>query len=305
MSSTSKRSGEIKPFQVMAILAEAQALQAAGHDIIHLEVGEPDFTTPEPVTEAGIAALRAGKTGYTPALGLPELREKIAHYYQSRFGVTVPASRVVLTPGASGALLLLTAARLNPGDQLMLADPGYPCNRHFARVFEAHGQLVPAGPEQKYQLTAADVERHWQPSTRAALVASPANPTGTVLSLDELSYLSHAVAKQGGELWVDEIYQGLNFGAGEGGGAETVLSVADDAVVLNSFSKFFGMTGWRLGWAVVPESLVPALDTLAQNLFLAPPTPAQYAALAAFSPEVMATLEERRQILHERRDYLL
>ena len=305
MSSTSKRSGEIKPFQVMAILAEAQALQAAGHDIIHLEVGEPDFTTPDPVTEAGIAALKAGKTGYTPALGLPELREKIAHYYQSRFGVTVPASRVVLTPGASGALLLLTAARLNPGDQLMLADPGYPCNRHFARVFEAHGQLIPAGPEQKYQLTATDVERHWQPSTRAALVASPANPTGTVLSLNELSQLSQAVAKQGGELWVDEIYQGLNFGAGEGGGAETVLSVADDAVVLNSFSKFFGMTGWRLGWAVVPESLVSVLDTLAQNLFLAPPTPAQYAALAAFSPEVMATLEERRQILHERRDYLL
>ncbi len=305
MSSTSKRSGEIKPFQVMAILAEAQALQAAGHDIIHLEVGEPDFTTPDPVTEAGIAALKAGKTGYTPALGLPELREKIAHYYQSRFGVTVPASRVVLTPGASGALLLLTAARLNPGDQLMLADPGYPCNRHFARVFEAYGQLIPAGPEQKYQLTAADVERQWQPSTRAALVASPANPTGTVLSLDELSQLSQAVAKQDGELWVDEIYQGLNYGTHEGGGAETVLSVADDAVVLNSFSKFFGMTGWRLGWAVVPESLVPVLDTLAQNLFLAPPTPAQYAALAAFSPEVMATLEERRQILHERRDYLL
>ena len=306
MSLTSKRSGEIKPFQVMAILAEAQALQAAGHDIIHLEVGEPDFTTPEPVTEAGIAALRAGKTGYTPALGLPELREKIAGYYRSRFDVEVSPSRVVLTPGASGALLLLTAARLNPGDQLMLADPGYPCNRHFARVFEAHGQLIAAGPDQKYQLTAADIEAHWQPSTRAALVASPANPTGTVLSTDELLQLSQAVSRQGGELWVDEIYQGLNFAEGEvKGGAETVLSVADDAVVLNSFSKFFGMTGWRLGWAVVPESLVPVLDTLAQNLFLAPSTPAQYAAMAAFSPEVMATLEERRQILHERRDYLL
>ena len=287
----------------MAILAEAQALQAAGKDIIHMEVGEPDFSTPEPITEAGVAALRAGRTGYTPALGLPELREKIAQYYDTRFGVALSPERVVLTPGASGALLLLTAARLNPGDNLMLADPGYPCNRHFARVFEAHGQLIPAGPEQKYQLTAQDVNDHWHAKTRAALVATPANPTGTVLSLPELADLSDAVTQQGGELWVDEIYQGLNYGSS--GSAETVLSVADDAVVLNSFSKFFGMTGWRLGWTIVPDDLVPTMDTLAQNLFLAPPTPAQYAALGAFTPEVMAILEERRQILERRRDYLL
>ncbi len=287
----------------MAILAEAQALQAAGKDIIHMEVGEPDFSTPEPITEAGVAALRAGRTGYTPALGLPELREKIAQYYDTRFGVALSPERVVLTPGASGALLLLTAARLNPGDNLMLADPGYPCNRHFARVFEAHGQLIPAGPEQKYQLTAQDVNDHWHAKTRAALVATPANPTGTVLSLPELADLSDAVTQQGGELWIDEIYQGLNYGSS--GSAETVLSVADDAVVLNSFSKFFGMTGWRLGWTIVPDDLVPTMDTLAQNLFLAPPTPAQYAALGAFTPEVMAILEERRQILERRRDYLL
>ena len=287
----------------MAILAEAQALQAAGKDIIHMEVGEPDFSTPEPITEAGVTALRAGRTGYTPALGLPELREKIAQYYDTRFGVALSPERVVLTPGASGALLLLTAARLNPGDNLMLADPGYPCNRHFARVFEAHGQLIPAGPEQKYQLTAQDVNDHWHAKTRAALVATPANPTGTVLSLPELADLSDAVTQQGGELWIDEIYQGLNYGSS--GSAETVLSVADDAVVLNSFSKFFGMTGWRLGWTIVPDDLVPTMDTLAQNLFLAPPTPAQYAALGAFTPEVMAILEERRQILERRRDYLL
>jgi aspartate/methionine/tyrosine aminotransferase len=268
-----------------------------------MEVGEPDFSTPEPITEAGVAALRAGRTGYTPALGLPELREKIAQYYDTRFGVALSPERVVLTPGASGALLLLTAARLNPGDNLMLADPGYPCNRHFARVFEAHGQLIPAGPEQKYQLTAQDVNDHWHAKTRAALVATPANPTGTVLSLPELADLSDAVTQKGGELWVDEIYQGLNYGSS--GSAETVLSVADDAVVLNSFSKFFGMTGWRLGWTIVPDDLVPTMDTLAQNLFLAPPTPAQYAALGAFTPEVMAILEERRQILERRRDYLL
>ncbi len=301
MSVNTKRSREVQPFQVMAILAEAQALQAQGQDIIHLEVGEPDFPTPEPVTEAAIRALRAGHTGYTPALGLPQLRERLAQYYHERFGVEVASSRILLTPGASGALLLLAAARLNPGDGLLLADPGYPCNRHFARVFEAHGQLVPCGPQQKYQLTAANIEQHWQANTQAALVATPANPTGTVLSLSELEQLNQACQAQGGELWVDEIYQGLNYGDAP----ETVLSVADDAVVLNSFSKFFGMTGWRLGWTVVPESWVPAMDTLAQNLFLAPPTPAQYAALGAFTPDVMAILEERRQILAERRDYLL
>lgn len=300
-SGNTSRARDVRPFQVMAILAEAQALQAAGRDIIHLEVGEPDFPTPEPMIEAAVSALRAGKTGYTPALGLPQLREKIADYYQQRFDVDLSPQRIVLAPGASGALLLLTAARLDVGQKLMLADPGYPCNRHFARVFEGHGQLIPCGPQQRYQLTADNVRQHWTAETRAALVASPANPTGTVLSPQELLGLAEAVREQQGELWVDEIYQGLNYT----GDAHSVLSMADDAVVLNSFSKFFGMTGWRLGWCVVPESWVPTMDTLAQNLFLAPPTPAQYAALAAFEPETMAILEQRRQELQQRREYLL
>jgi len=301
MTDSAQRSKEIRPFQVMAILAEAQTMQSRGVDVIHLEVGEPDFPTPEPMIEAAITAMRAGKTGYTPALGLPSLREKLAEYYQQRFAVNLDPRRIVLTPGASGALLLLSAARLNPNDGLLLADPGYPCNRHFARVFEAHGQLVPCGPEQKYQLTGADVREHWQPNTKAALVASPANPTGTVLSPDDLADLANAVREQKGELWVDEIYQGLNYTSAP----HSVLSVAPDAIVLNSFSKFFGMTGWRLGWAVVPEAWVPTLDTLAQNLFLAPPTPAQYAALAAFTPDSMAILEQRRAELEQRRAYLL
>ena len=296
-----RRCADIKPFQVMAILAEAQALQAQGQDIIHLEVGEPDFPTPQPMIDAAITAMNAGKTGYTPALGLPQLRKKLADYSFDRFGVRISPKRIVLAPGASGALLLLTAARLNPGQQILLADPGYPCNRHFARVFEGRGQLLPCNAAQKFQLTAADVRQHWSADTKVALVASPANPTGTVLSLDELSALATAVREQQGELWVDEIYQGLNYTSAP----QTVLSVADDAVVLNSFSKFFGMTGWRLGWAVVPEAWVPDLDTLAQNLFLAPPTPAQYAALAAFEPETMAILEQRRAELAERRDYLM
>ncbi len=296
-----RRSREISPFQVMEILTEAQTLQAAGQDIIHLEVGEPDFPTPAPMIDAAFSALRAGNTGYTPALGMPALREKVAHWYQQRFGISLSPARIILTPGASGALLLLAASRLGPGDQLMLADPGYPCNRHFARLFEACGQLIPAGPQQRYQLTPALLEQHWSPATRAALVASPANPTGTVLSLPELSQLATTAERLGGELWVDEIYQGLNYGSEP----QSVLSVADNAVVINSFSKYFGMTGWRLGWAVVPEHWLPTLETLAQNVFLAPPTPAQHAAMAAFEPETLAILEQRRSILAERREYLL
>lgn len=306
MKKPTQRSQEIQPFQVMAILAQAQAMQAEGHDVIHLEVGEPDFTTAEPMVNAAISAMQAGHTKYTPALGLPQLRERIADYYQQRFSVSINPQRIVLTPGASGALLLLSAARLDVNDKLLLADPGYPCNRHFARTFEAHGQLVPAGPEDRYQLTPSLIRQHWQADTKVVLVASPANPTGTVLSLDEMQALADEVRQQHarhgqGELWVDEIYQGLNYDSEP----QTVLSVADDAVVLNSFSKFFGMTGWRLGWCVVPESWVSTMDTLAQNLFLAPPTPAQYAALAAFDDDAMAIYEQRRQELQQRRDYLL
>ncbi|GGY38809.1 aminotransferase [Bacterioplanes sanyensis] len=307
-----RRSQHIAPFQVMAILEQAQALEAAGEDVIHLQVGEPDFATPEPMVEAAVTALRAGQTRYTPALGMPALRERLAHYYQQRFGVHISPRQVVLTPGASGALLLLTAARLEQGQTMLLADPGYPCNRHFARVFEAHGQLVPGDPTAGLQLTPQQVRQHWQAQTRVALVASPANPTGTVLSLPQLQGLHQAVSEQGGELWVDEIYQGLNYGApgsdaSQAPAIETALQLGqgDNLVVLNSFSKFFGMTGWRLGWAVVPEAWVETLDTLAQNLFLAPSTPAQHAALAAFGDDTLAILEARRQELQLRRDYLL
>src|SRR5690554_4674173 len=297
----SLRSHEIQPFQVMAILAQAQALQAQGVDVIHLEIGEPDFPTAEPIIEAGINALKEGKTGYTPALGLPALRESIAQYYQERFNVTVCPERIILAPGASGALLLLAATCLNPNDGMLLANPGYPCNKHFARLFEAHGQLVNTGPSDNFQLTSAHVHEQLKEQTKLAVVGSPSNATGTVPNLNELKDLADAVRKKGGELWVDEIYQGLNYG----NQPQTVLSVADDVVVLNSFSKFFGMTGWRLGWAVVPESWVPSIDALAQNVFLAPPTPSQYAALAAFSEDSMEIFEKRRQALEERRAYML
>jgi aspartate/methionine/tyrosine aminotransferase len=310
------RTEEIAPFQVMAILQQAQALAAQGIDVIHLEVGEPDFPTPEPIVQAGIDALRAGKTHYTPALGLPELRQKIADFYKSRYGVEISAQRIAITPGASGALLLLMAARLEAGDELLMADPGYPCNRHFARVFEAHGRLIPTGAESGFQLTPAQVQQHWHSgASKAVLMASPANPTGAMIPHEQLEKIAEQTRQLGGELWVDEIYHGLTYHDAKEDGIshsetaskrpQTALALGDDVVVINSFSKYFGMTGWRLGWMVVPEYYIPVIERLAQNLFLAPSTPAQYAALAAFSEDSLTIMEARRIELQQRRDYLL
>lgn len=285
----------------MAILARARALEAEGRDIIHLEVGEPDFPTPEPIVQAGIAALRAGHTHYTPALGLPALRQAIAAYYGERYGVDVAAERIAVTPGASGALLLAMAALFNPGDEVLLADPGYPCNRHFARLVEARAKSIAIGPDTGYQLTAELVAQHWRPRTRGVLLANPANPTGTVIDAAALREIHAVVRARGGWLLVDEIYHELMYEGAE----PSALALGDDVIVINSFSKYFLMTGWRLGWLVVPPGLAAAVDKLAQNLFLAAPTPAQYAALAALRPEVRAILEARKAELKMRRDYLL
>jgi aspartate/methionine/tyrosine aminotransferase len=295
------RISRIAPFHVMAILAKARAMQAAGRDIIHMEVGEPDFTTPGPIVAAGITALEQGKTHYTAATGLPELRSAIAAFYKSRYGLDVAAARIVLTPGASGALQLVTALLANPGQNMLLADPGYPCNRHFLRLLAAEGKLVPARAEDGFQLTPELIATAWDNNSIAALVASPANPTGAVLSTAELGALYTAVKAKQGTLIVDEIYHGLTYGLD----APSALALGNDVFVINSFSKYFGMTGWRLGWLVAPQWAVPHLDVLAQNLFLAPPTPAQYAALAAFSPETLAILETRRAEFAVRREVLL
>jgi aspartate/methionine/tyrosine aminotransferase len=300
----------------MAILQQAQTLAAEGVDVIHLEVGEPDFATPEPIVQAGINALKEGKTHYTPALGLPELRQKIADFYQSRYSVAVSADRIAITPGASGALLLLMAARLEAGDELLMADPGYPCNRHFSRVFEAHGRLIPTAAEQGFQLTAEQIKQQWHSgASKAVLMASPANPTGAVIPHQQLQQIAEQTRRLGGELWVDEIYHGLTYHDAEDEGCadnaapnkrpQTALALGDDVVVINSFSKYFGMTGWRLGWMVVPEHYIPVIERLAQNLFLAPSTPSQYGALAAFDEDSLAIMEERRLELQQRRDYLL
>ena len=297
----SRRLREIQPFQVMALLAEARALEAAGRDIVHMEIGEPDFPTPEPVVRAARRAIEGGDVHYTPALGLPALRERIAQFYRRRYGVEVAPRRIVVTPGASGALLLALGALLETGDAVMMADPGYPCNRNFVRFLGAEPRAVEVGADTGYQLSAALVQRHWTPDTRALLLASPSNPTGTLVSDAELAGIVRAVAQQGGELIVDEIYHGLTYDCEPA----TALAFSDDLFVINSFSKYFGMTGWRLGWLVAPEAAIDGIDRLAQNLFLAAPTPAQQAALAAFDEECLAILEQRRQAFRQRRDYLL
>ena len=297
----SRRSQEIEPFHVMSLLARAQALEQAGHDVIHLEIGEPDFTTAAPIVRAGQAALAAGHTRYTAARGLPALREAIAGFYQDRYQVQIDPERILVTPGGSGALLLASSLLVDPGKHWLLADPGYPCNRHFLRLVEGAAQLVPVGPETAYQLTPDLIARRWNADSVGALVASPANPTGTVLSAAQLAALSQSLKARGGHLVVDEIYHGLTYGMD----AASVLQVDDDAFVLNSFSKYYGMTGWRLGWLVAPPQAVRELEKLAQNLYISASSIAQHAALACFEPESIAIFEQRRAAFRERRDHLL
>ncbi len=291
----------IQPFRVMELLARARRLEAEGRDIVHMEIGEPDFPTPEPVVRAVTRAIAKGDVHYTPATGLSVLRDAIAGFYRQRYGVEVDAARVVVTPGASGALLLVLGVILNPGQSVLMADPGYPCNRNFVRFLEGRSLAVPVTADSDYQLTAEIVARHWDETTRAVLVASPSNPTGTLIPQAELRAIHEIVQQRGGILIVDEIYHGLVYK----GKAQTALALDGDVFVINSFSKYFGLTGWRIGWMVAPQAAIADLDKLAQNLFLAAPTPAQYAALAAFEPETRRILEQRRAAFKQRRDYLL
>lgn len=295
------RISHVAPFRVMHLLEMAQAREAAGHDVIHLEVGEPDFATPEPIIAAGQQALSRGQTRYTPAAGLPALREAIARHYAEHFNADVDPARILVTPGASGALLLASQLLVESGDRVLMADPNYPCNRHFMALAGAEVDAVSVGRESGWQLDAGLVERHWRDETRLAMLASPSNPTGHTLSAEQLSQVLDAVATRSGEVIVDEIYQGLNYDDVP----LSATSLSSEAFVVNSFSKYFGMTGWRLGWLVAPQRAVEPLTRLAQNVFLAASTPSQHAALAAFTPECRAILEQRREILAERRQVLL
>jgi aspartate/methionine/tyrosine aminotransferase len=286
----------------MRVLARAKELEAQGRDIVHMEVGEPDFVTPAPIVEAGRRALADGLTRYTPATGLPMLREAIAHYYGARYAVPVSPGRVLVTPGASGALNLVLAGLLDPGDEVLLTDPGYPCYRHLVGLLGGRPRLVPLGPDSGFKLTAERAAAAWSPAVRAVLVSSPSNPTGSVLDPAELVALYQLTQTRGAALVVDEIYQGLIYDTTD----HTALAVASEGLfVVNSFSKYFGMTGWRLGWVVCPDAFAQVLDRIAQNLYLAAPTVAQHAALAAFGPETRALLEARRVAYCQRRDFLI
>ena len=276
----------------MQLLGRARELEKQGHCVVHFEVGEPDFVTAEPIVAAAHSALDAGFTGYTQALGLPELRQAIADDYTSRHNLSIPAERIVVTTGASGGLLLLMSALLNPGEEILLTDPGYPCNANFAQAVGAHGRALPVDENSQFQLTAQHAASEWREQTRGILLASPANPTGSMIPRSELKLLGGLVAEKGGFLLLDEIYQGLHIGKLE---YQSGLQVVDNLFVINSFSKYFGMTGWRLGWLVIPEFACAAIEALAQNLFISPPSIAQHAALAAFSPEAMRIHESRRQ----------
>jgi aspartate/methionine/tyrosine aminotransferase len=295
------RMAHIAPFEVMEIQTAARELERQGRDVIHMEIGEPDFTTPQPIVDAAIRALNEKPMFYTSALGIQPLRDAISAFYLSKYKVTVDPARIVVTAGSSAALLLTMAVLLDAGDEVLMADPGYPCNRHFVRAMEGVPKTIAVGAESAYQLTHQHVEAHWGARSVAALVASPSNPTGTLVAPDELRKIHDVVQARGGTLIVDEIYQGLTYGVEP----STALSIADDLFVINSFSKYFQMTGWRLGWLVVPPAYVREVEKLAQNLFISPSTPAQYAALAAFDPVTLATLEVRRAEFEARRNFLL
>ena len=298
-----QRTGAIEPFRVMELLARARALEAAGRTIVHKEIGEPDFPTPRPVCAAGVRAVEEGALFYTSALGDPDLRAAIARYYGSRYGVDVSPGRVVVTAGSSGALLLALGVLVDPGAGVLVTDPGYPANRNFVRLLGGEPKGVPVGPASRYQMTPELLEHHWGEGTVAAILATPSNPTGTLIPPRDLERMGTFARERGGALIVDEIYHGLVYE----GEVRTALALegGDDLFVVNSFSKFFNMTGWRLGWMVVPERYVPHVDRLAQNVYLCAPAPAQRAALAAFEPETLAILDARREEFRARRDYLV
>lgn len=291
----------------MELVKEADALQAKGKPVIHLSIGEPDFPMPEPVQIALTRAVGDNKTRYTPALGLPELRQAISNHYLNTFNVHVPATQIVITSGASAALMYACLALINPGQEVLLTDPGYPCNKTFVQMAGGAPSFVQTQECQNFQPSWADLSNHWTERTAGVLLASPNNPTGTQLTTTAMKEIANGVTLHGGFMIVDEIYQSLCYDLP----AQSVLQVTGapseqmPLVVINSFSKYFGMTGLRLGWMVVPESLLPVIERFAQNLSICPNTPAQWAALACFEKDTLQICEERRQIFKARRDFMI
>ena len=302
----SGRAARIEPFYVMEVgkAAAELARAAAGSErpVIALNIGEPDSTAPPLVQEAALRAVRDGTSQYTSALGLEALRERIAQWYSERFGIQVPARRIVVTAGASAALQLACMALFEAGDQVLMPDPCYPCNRHFVSAVDAQPVLLPTTAGGRFQLDAQMVEEHWNAATRGVLLASPSNPTGTSIDPAQLARIHALVREKGGVTLLDEIYLGLSHDAAFG---QSGLALDDQVISVNSFSKYFCMTGWRLGWLVVPEVLVPVIERLAQNFYICPNVIAQHAALACFEPESIAEYERRRAGFKARRDWFI
>jgi len=298
-----QRAQRIEPFYVMEVAKAASAVAAqvahTAQPMIFLNIGEPDFTAPPLVQEAAARAIRDGRSHYTQATGLPELREHLSVWYKTHFGVNVPASRIVVTAGASAALQLACLALIEAGDEVLMPDPSYPCNRHFVAAADGTAVMIPTTAAERFQLSANKVAAAWNPKTRGVLLASPSNPTGTSIAPQELRRIHDVVSQRGGITLIDEIYLGLSHDAQYG---QTALALDDQIISINSFSKYFNMTGWRLGWMVVPEKLVPVIERLAQNLFICPSTISQYAALACFEAQSLVEYERRRAEFKARRD---
>ncbi len=298
---TAARVAHIHPFHVMELAKQAAELERLGRHIVHMGIGEPDFTAPEPVIRAAEQAMRNGVTQYTGATGIRPLREAIAQHYARHYGLDIPAERIIVTAGASAALLLACAVLVDIGDEVLMPDPSYPCNRHFVAAFDGKPVMVPSGPAERYQLSAAQVEQNWGSRTRGVLLASPSNPTGTSILPDELASIVTSVRAKGGFTIVDEIYQGLSYDAPP----VSALTYGEDVVTVNSFSKYFNMTGWRLGWLVVPPDLVPAFEKVAQNLFICASAVSQHAALACFSEAALEIYDARKEAFRQRRNVIV
>lgn len=301
MSRLADRTTQTVPFHAVELFKEASALQAQGRDIISLGIGEPDFTAPDTVVRALQKAAEQGLSQYTAPAGIPALREKIAQYYEQQFGAYVSPRRILITAGASGALSLSCMALINPGDEVLMPDPCYPANRNFITAAGGQARLIPCSAKNRFQLTAADIQAHWGPHTRGVLIASPSNPTGTSISRTELQALIQAVRERNGFIIMDEIYLGLHYE----NQAKSALSLDDNIIIINSFSKYFHMTGWRLGWVILPEFMLEATERMAASLAICAPALAQHAALACFDSPAMEIYEERRLAFKARRDFLL
>ena len=297
----SNKALNIEPFHVVSLITRAIELEKQGKKIVNLVVGEPEFKTPKPIIDSAIKSLEQNKIRYSPSLGKVELRESIAKWYQDREKINLSYNKIAVTSGSSAALLLTMAVLLNPGNEVIISDPSYPCNRHFVAAMEGVATCVPVDSKTNYQLTLEKVKDNWTEKTKAVLVSSPSNPTGGILDYEELEKIYSFVCSQGGYLIVDEIYRGISYDK------EPVSATAlgENVFVINSFSKFFCMTGWRLGWLVAPEKFIEKIEHLAQNLYISNSDIAQDAVLSAFSPDVVSQLDSNLIHYKEQKDYLM